>query len=382
MSSAALQSTPHQTAASVAGLNPSPLVAASPSSRHHNQSTSSPGRDPYYATSQHGNSPSGSRRPTSRKESGTASGKGDVPSQSNSPMSSRTAVASPVPVNTSSDQYKQPSSDRRKNMPTTVPPRISSQQAPGTPGGGSNSRRSAAQGHERSNSQRYAGNDANGQAGASQAYQEEAAAQSSRNRRSAYTGQEQTPKSSSGHRDTRAAGSSNSATVRNQQGASSTPQGPSREASEILNSMLVSQPEVDIERERERIALAQPHQTPTFDGDAIPPSIPTTADQHGEETRRGGRSRHDFSKREKHTKFGEYILGNTIGEGEFGKVKLGWKQEGGIQVRRHPKTYLRRNTDIIFFACRSLSNSSRKTSSAATRLVWPRSCVKSLSSNS
>jgi hypothetical protein len=27
-------------------------------------------------------------------------------------------------------------------------------------------------------------------------------------------------------------------------------------------------------------------------------------------------------------------LGNTIGEGEFGKVKLGWKQEGGVQVCR------------------------------------------------
>lgn len=96
--------------------------------------------------------------------------------------------------------------------------------------------------------------------------------------------------------------------------------------------MLVSQPEVDIDRERERVAIAQPHQTATFSDDAIPPPIQTTAEQHGEETRRGGRSRHDFSKREKHTKFGDYILGNTIGEGEFGKVKLGWKQEGGVQV--------------------------------------------------
>ncbi|ROV93373.1 hypothetical protein VMCG_08408 [Cytospora schulzeri] len=96
--------------------------------------------------------------------------------------------------------------------------------------------------------------------------------------------------------------------------------------------MLVSQPEVDIDRERERVAIAQPHQTATFSNDAIPPPIQASAEPHGEETRRGGRSRHDFSKREKHTKFGEYILGNTIGEGEFGKVKLGWKQEGGVQV--------------------------------------------------
>lgn len=244
-------------------------------------------------------------------------------------MSSRAALASPVPVNTSSDQYKQSSSDRRKNMPSAVPPRVSSQQTPGSSsGGGSGSRRSTAQGAERSNPQRYGGHDANGQAGAGQAYQEEAAAQSSRSRRTGHTGHEQKP--SSGHRTT---GSTASISARGQQATpSATPQGPSREASEILNSMLVSQPEVDIDRERERVALAQPHQTATFSNDAIPPPIQTSADQHGEETRRGGRSRHDFSKREKHTKFGEYILGNTIGEGEFGKVKLGWKQEGGVQV--------------------------------------------------
>lgn len=121
--------------------------------------------------------------------------------------------------------------------------------------------------------------------------------------------------------------------IRSQQTSSSTPQGPSREASEILNSMLVSQPEVDIERSRAREALAQPHPTENPDDDMAAAPVVASAEPHGEETRRGGRSRHDFSKREKHTKFGEYILGNTIGEGEFGKVKLGWKQEGGIQVR-------------------------------------------------
>jgi len=38
------------------------------------------------------------------------------------------------------------------------------------------------------------------------------------------------------------------------------------------------------------------------------------------------------NKRE--TKFGEYILGQTLGEGEFGKVKLGWRRDGGVQVLR------------------------------------------------
>lgn len=96
--------------------------------------------------------------------------------------------------------------------------------------------------------------------------------------------------------------------------------------------MVVSQPEEDIGRERERAALTQPqHQSGSLDEAAAMVNAPSEQ-HHGEESRRGGRSRHDFSKREKHTKFGEYILGNTIGEGEFGKVKLGWKQEGGVQV--------------------------------------------------
>ncbi|KAK7736096.1 hypothetical protein SLS63_003617 [Diaporthe eres] len=297
------------------------------------QSTSSPARDPYYATAQNStSSPSASKRPT-RKHSGNGSGKGDAPSQSNSPMSSRAALASPIPVDPS-DQYQQSSSDRRKMPATTVPPRTSSQQTAGGSSGASTSRRSAAQGADRSASQRHAGNDANGQASASQAYQDDAAVHSSRSRKSAHTGPEQSHKTSSSgsHRDSRAASGSTSLPIRSQQTSSSTPQGPSREASEILNSMLVSQPEVDIERSRAREALAQPHPTETPDEDPAPQQVVASAEQHGEETRRGGRSRHDFSKREKHTKFGEYILGNTIGEGEFGKVKLGWKQEGGIQV--------------------------------------------------
>lgn len=107
---------------------------------------------------------------------------------------------------------------------------------------------------------------------------------------------------------------------------------PSREASEVLNRVIVSQPEVDLEREQARLDEAQPHSRNDELDDAAPPPVATSRDAQEENGRRGGRSRHDHSKREKGSKFGEYYLGNTIGEGEFGKVKLGWKQDGGVQV--------------------------------------------------
>ncbi|KAG6027369.1 hypothetical protein E4U41_000944 [Claviceps citrina] len=62
-------------------------------------------------------------------------------------------------------------------------------------------------------------------------------------------------------------------------------------------------------------------------------SAPVAAIDSAPEERRGGRSRQDHSRSHKGTtKFGDFILGNTIGEGEFGKVKLGWKQDSSVQV--------------------------------------------------
>ena len=94
--------------------------------------------------------------------------------------------------------------------------------------------------------------------------------------------------------------------------------------------MVISQPEVDVAREQERLAEAIPHPPNRIDDAAPPP--PVAMNSAHEDARRGARSRHDHSKRDKSQKFGDYFLGRTIGEGEFGKVKLGWKQQGGVQV--------------------------------------------------
>ncbi|KAL1836874.1 hypothetical protein VTJ49DRAFT_4540 [Mycothermus thermophilus] len=111
----------------------------------------------------------------------------------------------------------------------------------------------------------------------------------------------------------------------------STFSGPTIEASETLNSILASQPHVDVDRNKDQLAMVpQSHHQRNDDDDAAPPPVVGTAD--ADDGRRGGKSRHDYSRREKQTRFGEYILGNTIGEGEFGKVKLGWKIDGGAQV--------------------------------------------------
>lgn len=84
-----------------------------------------------------------------------------------------------------------------------------------------------------------------------------------------------------------------------------------------------------------REARATYHGSTSHDVEAAPaPTVNMSAAPPApEEQRRGGRSRHDHSRSHKGTsKFGDFILGNTIGEGEFGKVKLGWKQDSSVQV--------------------------------------------------
>lgn len=99
---------------------------------------------------------------------------------------------------------------------------------------------------------------------------------------------------------------------------------PTREESQVINRVVVTDPQIDIEREQERQAEAIPDpgligSEGTDDGGQAP-----------------GQRRQDYSSssssRRKEIKFGEYMLGQTLGEGEFGKVKLGWKKDGSVQV--------------------------------------------------
>jgi len=300
-------------------------IPASPSARQYTPSHPSPTREAYHAN--HANpvaSPSSSRRP-SRKNSGNNGGLPNSPavlSQANSPMSSRAAVSSPVAVVPEGTP-----SDRKRHAPPVAPPRTSSNrhdQAGAAPV--SSSRRTAHGGERPTNSPRRAPE--------SHAAQDDVSGQSSRRRQHHHAAQEPSQRTTSS-RDARGAGPTATIPVRSHGGSTTatSSKGPSREASEILNSILVTKDEEDIEREKARVAMAKPqHGAAASDVDEAAPAPVVAPAEHGEETRRGGRSRHDHSKREKHTRFGEYMLGNTIGEGEFGKVKLGWKQEGGVQV--------------------------------------------------
>ncbi|OIW23955.1 hypothetical protein CONLIGDRAFT_117835 [Coniochaeta ligniaria NRRL 30616] len=329
MSSAALQNPP----SSVPALSTSSLVTGSPSNRYNSASHPSPTQESYHAHSQQsGASPasSSSRRPSRRPSGNSAAQLNNDGSYSghNSPMSSRAALTSPVPVTGASSDYQTVTDRERRrnhsssNMPAAVPPRTSSTQHGGSSSAGGSSSRRAPTSDQRGTPRRTHDTTAS--------EDQPSASQSSRSRRHHHAAQEP-PERSSSNRDGRGTGSSTALPIRSQQPPPvSPPSGPSREASEILNSILVSPPEVDIERERQRQELAQPHHVPDLeDDDAAPPPVVAT-NSHGEEPRQAARSRHDHSRREKQTRFGEYILGNTIGEGEFGKVKLGWKP-GGVQ---------------------------------------------------
>jgi len=101
------------------------------------------------------------------------------------------------------------------------------------------------------------------------------------------------------------------------------PAKPVKEEGQVINRVVVTDPQIDIAREQERQAEAVPIQDTARSANV--------ASSEGATVQR--RQDHSASaSRRKETKFGEYVLGQTLGEGEFGKVKLGWKKDGSVQV--------------------------------------------------
>lgn len=353
MSSAALHTAPHQPTSLSALSTHSP--SASPPNRQYTPGQS-PNREGRYANRDH---PSASPRPTSKRPSGRSGGNSANATNADSSfeqpqptMASRTTLASPAPVGATATEYQKPSSSRRRHEAPVAPPRTSSTQHGNAVPGGSSSRRAVhAEDRPAGSSRRTPGENggmsANGYGNPGSSTYDESNSHSKRTR-SQQVAQEMSHRSD-GSRDHRQTVTTTIPDrTRDQYSGSASSKQPSREASEVLNRVIVSQPEVDLEREKERQGEARPHAATTRqhaqddldDAAAAPPVVHMHESQ--EESRRGGRSRHDHSKREKSTRFGDYYLGNTIGEGEFGKVKLGWKQDGGVQVRRKaaPTNYM------------------------------------------
>ncbi|KAF2661858.1 serine/threonine-protein kinase KIN4 [Lophiostoma macrostomum CBS 122681] len=107
-----------------------------------------------------------------------------------------------------------------------------------------------------------------------------------------------------------------------------------REESTVINRIVVADPQEDIAREEARQAESRPAAAGT---DVTPRTGLSLVGSEGVDDggRGAGKSRQDHSKSEssgKRSKFGNYILGQTLGEGEFGKVKMGWKKDSSVEV--------------------------------------------------
>ena len=360
MSSAALHTAPHQPT-TIGSQSP---VPATSSSRPYTAGSSN-SRDPYYNQNPTNASPSSTRRP-SRRPSGNGATSNNNSQQTQYYSPSGSAPTTTTPRGTTTSNHASPTiattaapsgypvmapGDHQRGVPPVVSPRTSSNRTAAqaaTSAAERSSRRgytndvsssprvgTTGDGQQDRDRQRSNGNAQTN--GADRGGDEAVAAARSRRR------VQQSPPEAlhrpSGSREPRTTNSSSAVNSRQAMAGTGTssPSGLSREASEVLNRVIISKPEVDIERERERMAEAVPS-SPTAPSQSTPIGQLSIVPSEGvEDSGRGGsRSRHDNAvssgKREKNSRFGEYFLGNTLGEGEFGKVKMGWKQEGGVQV--------------------------------------------------
>ena len=157
-------------------------------------------------------------------------------------------------------------------------------------------------------------------------------ASSAQSRKSSQTSsrEPQHQRSSGSGKPKKQAGHSRSATA-----IGSPPHGTSlgHEGSKVINRVVIADPQEDIARERARQAEAEPVTLSSTDRSPVTGSgngdvVVDAAKENGRNKQDGGST----SSRKKDVMFGDYHLGQTLGEGEFGKVRMGWKKEGGVQV--------------------------------------------------
>ncbi|EME46062.1 hypothetical protein DOTSEDRAFT_51638 [Dothistroma septosporum NZE10] len=253
-----------------------------------------------------------SRRPAARAEHGTLP---DTPQQQpqypiSASLTSRGQPVSPTAGAMSSSTYNQFYPDQPAQQPslpqTQLPIRTSAQQTP-------TQHASAASYDSRGYASRPSRSQ--GQAQAQPGY----GGESSQEHRSP---REEQPGSGRAQRTRNAPTSSRSATAIGQP-----PMGTDlpRENSAVINRIVVDDPQADLAREEARKAEGRPHgEMVQYGQESAEPPAPV-------QRSRQEHLKHSSSSR-KEVKFGEYILGQTIGEGEFGKVKMGWKKDSTVQV--------------------------------------------------
>ena len=335
--------------------------AADPSSasrRQYSQQTSQAG-DPSGSHLQPRSSPHSSRRP-SRRPSGNGNQTVEPDASQQAPYQSSTGAyhlnsstprsqdmastthASPMIPNTSSSPpYQQSRRDQRGQQsqqggpPISPPPRTSSNQRGQNISLPSNapladrtaSSRQAAQAVDELASRSTASDSLGGGEPGIDSDAVAAAANAGRSRRRGPSSPEGPQRAIS----TREPGSQQSPTAVESRSASNVASAtsytrPGRDESQIINRVVVDDPAVDLKREQERQL------------ESVPGLVVVNNVTPEDVSRVAPRSRQDYSAsagntgRRKETRFGEYILGQTLGEGEFGKVKLGWKKNGEVQV--------------------------------------------------
>ncbi|RMX91751.1 hypothetical protein D0868_13810 [Hortaea werneckii] len=104
-----------------------------------------------------------------------------------------------------------------------------------------------------------------------------------------------------------------------------------RENSAIINRIVVDDPNSDMARESARTAEARP-QKAGEGSTVIPGTHMASSDQDVQPQQRSRQEHLRNQSHKKEVKFGDYILGATLGEGEFGKVKIGYKRDSTVQV--------------------------------------------------